>query len=333
MGISEEHLAHVFSRFHRIEGSRARTHEGTGIGLALVQELVKLHGGTVRVESVVGKGSTFTVAIPRGTRHLPAERISTGRTLPSTALTASHYIEEAMRWLPDDMISPRPDSPPSPTPAATEARRRHAAGRAQRPRIVWADDNADMRDYVRRLLSGRYDVEAVADGEAALAAARRDAPDLVLADVMMPRLDGFGLLSALRADESTRTLPVILLSARAAEESRVDGLAAGADDYLVKPFSARELVARVGSQLDLASEWKGFEGMYSSSQSIGASAAAAAVAYDEPPLSGGSTSGLTKTSARHIAHNRTIARPPREASRRNCAGVPRPMPEMSDVTR
>ena len=121
-----------------------------------------------------------------------------------------------------------------------------------RPRILWADDNADMRNYVRGLLGQRYEVEAVPDGDAALAAARARPPDLVLTDVMMPRLDGFGLLSALRADPETRSIPVILLSARAGEESRVEGLEAGADDYLVKPFSARELLARVGAHLEMA---------------------------------------------------------------------------------
>ena len=120
-----------------------------------------------------------------------------------------------------------------------------------RPRILWADDNADMRDYVRRLLATQYDVEAVPDGEAALAAARAHLPDLVLSDVMMPRLDGFGLLAALRADPRTSTTPVILLSARAGEESRVEGLQAGADDYLIKPFSARELLARVGAHVEM----------------------------------------------------------------------------------
>jgi signal transduction histidine kinase/BarA-like signal transduction histidine kinase len=109
-----------------------------------------------------------------------------------------------------------------------------------------------MRDYVRRLLSDRFEVEAVADGQGALAAARRQLPDLVLSDVMMPRLDGFGLLRELRADERTRTLPVVLLSARAGEEARVEGLGAGADDYLVKPFGARELLAVVGAQIEMA---------------------------------------------------------------------------------
>ena len=125
-------------------------------------------------------------------------------------------------------------------------------GSAARPRILLADDNADMRNYVRRLLSGRYEVEAVADGEAALAAARAERPDLVLTDVMMPRLDGFGLLRELRSDPQTATIPVIMLSARAGEEARVEGIQSGADDYLVKPFSARELQARVSAHIELA---------------------------------------------------------------------------------
>ena len=115
-----------------------------------------------------------------------------------------------------------------------------------------ADDNADMRDYVSRLASSRWEVEAVADGQAALEAARRRKPDLVLADMMMPRLNGLGLLSALRRQIELRDVPVILLSARAGEEARVEGLEAGADDYLVKPFSARELIARVSSHLALS---------------------------------------------------------------------------------
>jgi PAS domain S-box-containing protein len=253
-GITEEQLPHVFERFHRVEGVRARTHEGTGIGLAFVQELVKLHGGTIGVQSVPGKGSTFTVSIPKGTAHLPTERIGAARERASTALSASHYVNEALRWLPEGPLSPSisdswviDDLHALPIEDTDRGR---AGGPL--PRIVWADDNADVRDYVRRILSARYDVEAVPDGEAALAAIRRKLPDLVLTDAMMPLLDGFGLLKALRADERTRTIPVILLSARAGEEARVEGMEAGADDYLVKPFGARELLARVSAHLQMA---------------------------------------------------------------------------------
>ena len=119
------------------------------------------------------------------------------------------------------------------------------------PRVLVADDNADMRDYLRRILGFHYRVDVVGDGRAALEQIRSHTPDLVLADVMMPSLDGFGLLAAIRADERTRSLPVILLSARAGEEARIEGLKAGADEYLVKPFSARELLACIASQLQL----------------------------------------------------------------------------------
>lgn len=267
VGIPAEELPRMFERFHRIERNRGRTHEGTGIGLALVQELVKLHGGTITVASVLGEGSTFTVAIPLGNAHLDQDRIGKDTTLASTAVRHEAFVEEAWRWLPEatgarsenpivnKAEATRSASPPSsfqllvPLPQNSVPSFRHSAFS---PRILLADDNADMREYVARLLSAQYEVDAVADGEAALALSRQRPPDLVLADVMMPGLDGFGLLRALRADTDTSIVPVILLSARAGEESRIEGLAAGADDYIVKPFSARELLARVGAHVEIA---------------------------------------------------------------------------------
>ncbi|BAZ25474.1 putative sensor protein [Kalymmatonema gypsitolerans NIES-4073] len=237
-GIPESELGNVFKRFHRIEGTQGRTHEGTGIGLALVQELAKLHGGSLQLQSVYGQGSTFTISIPRGKHHLPADRIASGRTLTPASIRADAFVEEALRWLPEDLHDVE----------SSEIDER----KEPRPRVLLADDNADMREYVRKLLKRQYEVVAVADGEAALAAVHFEVPDLVLSDVMMPKLDGFGLLAHLRADERTRSVPVVLLSARAGEESRVEGLEAGADDYLVKPFSARELLARVKATLETA---------------------------------------------------------------------------------
>lgn len=242
VGIPEHDLPRLFERFHRIEGQLGRTQEGTGIGLALVQELAGLHGGTVGVESILGSGTTFTVSIPLGKAHLPEDRISAERAAPSTALRAEAFVAEALRWLPeasnmaDAAALPEPDLPPQ----------------AERPLVLLADDNADMRDYVCRLLARSYEVKAVPDGQAALDAARQRRPDLVLSDVMMPRLDGFGLLRALRSTPDLRDVPIILLSARAGEEAKVGGLEAGADDYLVKPFGAREFVARVAANLELA---------------------------------------------------------------------------------
>ena len=251
VGISEEELPHMFERFHRVEGTRGRTHEGTGIGLALVQELVKLHQGTIVVTSKEGVGTTFTVTIPKGKEHLPSERIETARTLSSSAVRAESYVEEALRWLPES------DSELAEIPRIKESRGLAVPSSAPSELdtggelIVLADDNADMRDYLRRLLGERYRVHAVSNGDDAVKAARELHPNLVLTDVIMPGLDGFGVLRTLKDDPVTQAIPVILLSARAGEESRVEGLHAGADDYLVKPFAARELLARVGAHLRL----------------------------------------------------------------------------------
>ena len=251
IGIREADLPRLFERFHRVEGAQGRTLEGSGIGLAFIQELVKLHGGSVGVESQYGKGSIFTVKLPLGSAHLPAGRLGTPHPHAAATSTATAYIEEALRWLPDrarptaELVDPIP----LPDTGVFSAPPQVAGPRA---RLLVADDNADMRDYLRRLLSGPYDVDAVSDGAAALAAIRKEPPDLVLADGMMPGLDGFELIQAIRGDPRIATLPVMVLSARAGEEARIDGLRAGADDYLVKPFSARELLARVSSRLEIA---------------------------------------------------------------------------------
>jgi PAS domain S-box-containing protein len=246
IGIPEAALPQLFDRFYRVPDARGRTQEGTGIGLALVLELVKLHGGSVSAESVQGRGSRFCVRIPFGSAHLRPERI--GDAAQASAQGVDPFVEEAQQWLRDtDLVGLDPISVPTPLLESAATR---AAG--ARPCVLVADDNADMRGYLRRLLGGAYDVVAVADGEQALAAVRTHAPDLLLCDVMMPRMDGQALLAALRADTTTASLPVILLSARAGGEARVEGLAAGADDYVTKPFSARELLARVGGTLALS---------------------------------------------------------------------------------
>jgi PAS domain S-box-containing protein len=229
-GIPADELPQLFQRFHRVQGTAARTHEGSGIGLALVSDIVRLHGGRISVESRAGEGSTFEVRIPRGRAHLPADRVrDEAATTPIRAAQA--YVEEALRWLPSQDGSAKPASGP------------------RQGRIVIADDNADMREYLGRVLEPRYEVELVANGTQALTAIRRSRPNLVLTDVMMPEMDGFQLLSAIRGDGGLRGLPVLMLSARAGEEARSEGLEAGADDYLVKPFSSRELLARVDAQL------------------------------------------------------------------------------------
>jgi signal transduction histidine kinase len=239
IGIPEWELPRLFERFRRIDSTAGRSHEGTGIGLALVLELAKLHSGNVTAESRHGVGSTFVVRIPLGKTHLPSEHVHEGSDTRALSRRAGAYVDEAMSWL----------DAGAPTDATADQDTVVVSG--SRARVVLAEDNADMREYLRRLLHPRYDVETVPDGMQALEAVRRRAPDLVISDVMMPRLDGFGLLRALREDSRTRAVPFLMLSARAGEEARLDGLHAGADDYLVKPFSARELLARAGALIQL----------------------------------------------------------------------------------
>jgi PAS domain S-box-containing protein len=260
IGVPEREMPRLFERFHRIESTRSRSNEGSGIGLALVQELIQLHGGTITASSTEGKGTTFTIRLPFGHAHLPAGTLVPAGHAATVSATADPFVSEALRWLPgsDDPrardsndgaaerpvheeITPGSDADPS------------AAGRVPPARVLVADDNADMREYLARLMrTAGYQVTTVTDGQAALDAVRADAADLVISDVMMPRLDGLGLVAALRADARTAAVPVLLLSARAGQEASIEGLRAGADDYLVKPFSAAELLARVRASVELA---------------------------------------------------------------------------------
>jgi signal transduction histidine kinase len=246
IGIPAPELPHIFDRFHRVQGARARTQEGSGIGLALVHELVRLLGGDVAVKSVVDGGTTMTIAIPARISDASSEASSAAPIAAPTAARAGddRFVEEARRWLPNANAAS--------TSAAAASRARLPIEGAERPaHVLVVDDNADMREYLARVLAPHWTVETAVDGEAALTSIRARRPDVVLTDVMMPNLDGFGLVARLRANEATADLPVIVLSARAGEESRIEGLQVGADDYLVKPFSARELIARVQVHVSL----------------------------------------------------------------------------------
>jgi signal transduction histidine kinase len=236
VGIAADQQERIFDRFHRIENSAGRSQEGTGIGLAMVRELVRLHQGTIGVTSAVGVGSTFTVRIPIGMAHLPVDRIVVERTAERKLKHAEGFVQEAMMWIGDG-----------------EEEKKEIFS-SSKYKVLLADDNADMREYVERLLSRQFSVITAVDGEDAFAKMMEHRPDLLLSDAMMPRIDGFQLLKLVRQSEELQGTPVILLSARAGEEAKVEGLEAGADDYLIKPFAARELLARVDSNIRIAKE-------------------------------------------------------------------------------
>ena len=243
IGIPTDEIDRIFDRFHRVRGARARTHEGTGIGLSLVRELIRLHHGTIVVASRADEGTAFTVRIPR--RGPLAEGLQKDRPRPSSGVVADAYAEEALRWQPGvDVKEADPEIETSADGSTGEGGfqdRIHELTRGAR--ILLVDDNADMREYLTRLLSPRWTVRAVADGSKALTEALADPPDLILSDVMMPGLDGFELLAAVRADDRIRDLPVVLLSARAGEESRIEGLGCRRrrlpDQALLRPRARR----------------------------------------------------------------------------------------------
>jgi signal transduction histidine kinase/DNA-binding response OmpR family regulator len=235
VGIDPRDQAGLFDRFTRLPETKARTHEGSGVGLALVRDLAARHGGSVRVESAKDEGSTFIVEIPVGSNHLKPDSVldPAAQSEARQSDYAAGLADQERNW--------------SAAPARPETSERQD----DRIYVLVADDNPDMRDYLRDLLDEQYEVAEVGDGNAALERVRERSPDLIISDVMMPGLGGFGLLTELRNNPETLHIPVIMLSARAGVEGVIEGLEAGADDYLVKPFSARELHARIGSVLEL----------------------------------------------------------------------------------
>ncbi|MFD6798000.1 SpoIIE family protein phosphatase [Streptomyces cyaneofuscatus] len=250
IGVAAEEMPRLFERFHRIENARSRSNEGSGIGLALVKELVGLHGGVITADSAEGEGTSFTIRLPFGSAHLPADAVRAEARDDTSPDAAAPFVQEALRWLPSERTGVAVGEPHRVPQAVGEA---PAARLSAQARVLIADDNADMREYLSRLLRGAgYQVHAVDDGQQALEAIRADAPDLVVSDVMMPRLNGLSLVRALRTDSRTASVPVVLLSARAGQEASIEGLQAGADDYLVKPFAAAELLARVEANVKLA---------------------------------------------------------------------------------
>ncbi len=238
-GIAQEELPRLFSRFHRIENAKGRTHEGSGIGLAMVAELAKLHGGHVNVESKLGEGSSFMVSFPIGNSHLPKEQIADEDSPSRITLNALPDLEEELNLTGQ---------------VSSLQKELHEIGISTEKNdvVLIVDDNKDMREYVAKLLNSKFKTLTASDGLEALELMKTTTPSLVLSDIMMPNLDGLGLLKEIRTNNLTSSMPVILISARAGEEDTIKGIEAGADDYLVKPFSSKELVSRVESTIKIS---------------------------------------------------------------------------------
>ncbi len=250
IGVPEDQLDKVFDRFYRVDNGAA--HSGTGIGLALTKELVELHHGGITVESKVGKGTTFIVRLPLGKAHLKPEQI--GETVSSEQYPVVSRSETEIPTFRDEQ-SPEPSI--QHLPANDKSVRSEdpdysgqPATSNQQPALLIVEDNADMRAYMRGYLEENYRIIEAEDGARGMKQAHKHAPDLIISDVMMPEMDGFELCEKLKTDERTSHIPVILLTARASGESKVEGLETGADDYLTKPFDAKELQVRVKNLIE-----------------------------------------------------------------------------------
>ncbi|KAG9302548.1 hypothetical protein G9A89_007252 [Geosiphon pyriformis] len=278
VGIPKEELPNIFQRFYRVQSKQARSHEGTGIGLALVKELVNRHGGDIKVTSQVGVGSTFQIWIPTGTDHLPKKNIISGLSSwdNRSSKNIDLYLDESREWIKskndsndfhtkfeDDenpttlghlqtlsIASPRLDS----KKRSSLDKEKGSKDPKGRFKVLIVEDNADMRDYLINILKPEFEIFCACDGLHALRIINNVEfkPNLVLSDVMMPNMNGIELLKILRSDPSTQSIPFILLSARAGEEASLEGLRKGADDYLIKPFNSRELIARVRANINIS---------------------------------------------------------------------------------
>jgi CheY-like chemotaxis protein/two-component sensor histidine kinase len=230
-GIPAEEVDKVFDRFYQVDSSQTRTHEGSGLGMALAKELVEMHHGRITVESKAGKGTTFTVWLPLGKAHLRPEEISE----KADAETSEKYSYQ-LAGDTEEVVEAEVDA------AMVETN--------NNPLILVVEDNADMRHYIRSTLGNDYQVREAENGKEGLILAKELLPDLILSDIMMPEMDGFRLCERVKTHELTSHIPVILLTAKADRKSKLTGLETGADDYLSKPFDAEELQLIIRNRIE-----------------------------------------------------------------------------------
>jgi DNA-binding response OmpR family regulator len=234
IGIAPEHMAHIFERFYQVDGKASRYYEGTGIGLALVHELVKVLGGTIQVTSTEDVGTTFTVTLPLMTGAQTPGNVRPTQLSSATADPIEQNGEYVDR-----------QADPAPALSMGTEERGGSDSAANENILLIIDDNADIRDYIRSVFEADYRIIEAGDGEGGLGKATASLPNVVICDLMMPQLDGFGFCRALKSGEATSHIPVVMLTAKATIEDRIKGFELGADDYLTKPFNRIELQARV----------------------------------------------------------------------------------------
>lgn len=237
-GIPQKELPHIFDRFHQVDGTMTRNQEGTGIGLSLVKEFVELHGGRVEVDSILNKGSKFRIILPKETGHMKYERQLEG--YQETPDESYYYFEKAGSE--KEEVSKEEESVKKTT------------GKIANVLII--DDNEDLRDYIRQTLCDYYQIIEASDGEEGLIKAQETMPDIIISDVMMPKMDGYELCRQIKNSDILKNIPVILVTARASEEMTIDGIEAGAYDYITKPFSPKILLAKISGILERQEQHK-----------------------------------------------------------------------------
>jgi DNA-binding response OmpR family regulator/anti-sigma regulatory factor (Ser/Thr protein kinase) len=233
IGIPRERIDNIFNRFYQVDGSQTRESEGTGIGLALTKELVELHKGKIKVESKEDEGTTFTVLLPLGKEHLKPEEIVKKEIPKETELIIG-----------DTELIPEMENRKEKTDI-------DALLDTEKPLLLIVEDNSDVRRYIISHLEEDYRIQEAIDGEEGLEQARNHIPDLIISDVMMPKMDGFELCNRIKTDENTSHIPIIMLTAKATSKDKIEGYETGADDYIMKPFDAAELKVRIKNIIEI----------------------------------------------------------------------------------
>lgn len=252
IGIPREKLSHIFDRFYQVDSSTTRAREGTGIGLALVKDLVELHHGTITVTSEPGRGSEFVVSLPLGKAHLKPEEIVNDTTAnvilsPGASVGLARDEESDIPGHTDLETRSGEGSSVGESEILRSAQNDNDDGK---PILLVIEDNTDVREYIKTYLVPAYTVLEARDGAEGVEKAKEAIPDLIISDVMMPKIEGYEVCRRLKKDEKTSHVPIILLTAKAAKEDKIGGLGIGADDYLIKPFDSEELLVRVKNLID-----------------------------------------------------------------------------------